>query len=56
MEIKNGQINGVLQKLEIEWVASDETTETKTFMWADLDSIFIKAIIAFLIRNAEGGS
>lgn len=50
--IKNGSvIDGVCQKIEIEVVRSDETSETLSFMWADLDTQFIKDITNFLIRK-----
>lgn len=54
MEIKNGtQIDGVLKSIEIEWVNSNETSETINLVWADLDAQFIGDLVRFLIRRAN---
>ena len=50
--IKNGQeLDGVLKSIEIEWTNKDETSETMSMTWEDLDVTFLQAIKAFLIRK-----
>ncbi len=52
MEIKNGtEINGVLEKIELEWTLKDGSTETMALTWEELDTDFIRAIKAFVIRK-----
>jgi hypothetical protein len=53
LKFKNGEIDGVLKSLGIEWLNTDETTTDLSYVWDDLDAPIILAIKSFLKRKMD---